>query len=75
VFLASFVQVSLRYPFWSVGKAFYALLLTPTLGLLGVLGFDALDRVLARHAPLVLRALPFGWATAFGGAIAWAYVG
>ena len=75
VFLASFVQVSLRYPFWSVGKAFYALLLTPTLGLLGVLGFDALDRVLARHAPLVLRALPFGWAAAFGGAIAWAYVG
>ncbi len=75
LFLVSLVGALLRYPFWSGPKSFYGLLLTPELGLLGVLGFAALDDLLARRAPLALRALPWGWAAAFLGAIAWAFAG
>jgi hypothetical protein len=71
--IASLVAFNLHYPFWSSGKVFYALFLTPTLAYLGVLGFDGLDRALAR-AP-ALRVLPWGWALAFFGGIALAYGG
>jgi hypothetical protein len=64
--MAFLVNINLRWPFWSFGKAFYALFLTPTLALLGVLGFDALDSLL-RKAPVPVRALSYGWATAFFG--------
>jgi hypothetical protein len=73
--LASLLNISLHYPFWSFGKAFYALFLTPTLAYFGVLGFDALDGALARRAPRALRLLPWGWASAFFGSIALAYGG
>ncbi len=73
--IASLVNINLHYPFWSFGKAFYALFLTPTLALFGVLGFDALDRVLARRAGSALRSLPWGWAVAFLGSIALSYGG
>jgi hypothetical protein len=73
--LAALVTLNLQHPFWSFGKAFYALFLTPTLAYLGVFGFDALDRALARHAPLALRILPWGWASAFFGSIVLAYGG
>ena len=73
--VASLMNVNLRWPFWSFGKAFYALFLTPTLALLVVLGFDALDGVLARRAPTLVRALPFGWAAAFLGSVVLAYAG
>ncbi len=73
--LASLVSLSLHYPFWSSGKAFYALFLTPTFAYLGILGFDALNHSIARRAPLALRILPWGWASAFFGSIALAYGG
>ena len=73
--LVSLVSLNLHYPFWSFGKAFYALFLTPTLAYLGVLGFDALDGALARHAHPALRLLPWGWASAFFGSIALAFGG
>jgi hypothetical protein len=75
VTLLSLLSVNLRYAYWSFGKAFYALFLGPTLAWFGVLGFEALDRALARHAPVVVRALPWGWAAALFGAIALAYGG
>jgi hypothetical protein len=75
VFLAPLVSINLRLPFWSFGKAFYALCLTPVLALFLVLGFEALDGALARRAPPWTRALPFGWAAAFAGAIALGFVG
>jgi hypothetical protein len=73
--LASLITLNLKYPFWSFGKAFYALFLTPTFAYLMVSGFDALDRVLARRAPRALRVLPWGWASAFFGSIVIAYGG
>jgi hypothetical protein len=72
--LASLMSITLHYPFWSFGKGFYALFLTPTLSYLGVLGFDYLDKLL-RHAPFLVRLLPWGWASAFFGSIALAYGG
>jgi hypothetical protein len=75
VFLVSLVSVNLRLPFWSLGKAFYALCLTPLFALLLALGFDALDGALARRAPPLVRALPWGWAAAFAGAIVLAFAG
>jgi hypothetical protein len=72
--LASIASVSLRYPFWSIAKAFYALALTPVLGLFAALGFAALDAAAAR-APLAIRALPWAWAGAWLAAIAWSYAG
>ncbi|MCX5737520.1 MAG: hypothetical protein NTZ61_03305 [Proteobacteria bacterium] len=71
ILLASIASVSLHYPFWSVAKSFYALALTPTLAVLTVLGFAALDRRL----PNAIRALPFCWAAAFLGAIVWSQLG
>ena len=53
--------------------AFYALFLAPTLAVFGVLGFEALDSVLAARAPTAVRSLLFGWAAAFLGAIALSY--
>jgi hypothetical protein len=73
--ITSIVNINLRYPFWSFGKAFYALFLTPTLAVFGVLGFDSLDRFLARRAGIGMRSLPWGWAAAFLGAIAVSYGG
>ena len=73
--IASLVMLSLRFPFWSHGKAFFALILTPTLALLGVLGFDFIDALLARRTPILVRAVPFGWASPFLGAIVFAYGG
>jgi hypothetical protein len=73
LFLASLISIVLHYPFWSFGKAFYALFLAPTLGVFFVLGFDSLDRVLAGRAPLAVRSLLFGWAAAFLGAVALSY--
>jgi len=73
VFLVALLSVNLRYPFWSFAKAFYALFLTPALALFGVLGFEALDRVLARGRLRALRPLPWAWAAAFLGTIALAY--
>jgi hypothetical protein len=73
--LASLVNINLHYPFWSFGKGFYLLFLTPTLAHFGVLGFDALDGALARRAPRALRLLSWGWASAFFGSIALAYGG
>jgi hypothetical protein len=75
VFLALLASLSLRYPFWSAAKSFYALALTPTLAVLGALGFGALDAALARRAPLAVRALPYGLAGALFAAIAWSFVG
>ncbi|HVP29754.1 MAG TPA: hypothetical protein VMW35_11400 [Myxococcota bacterium] len=75
VLVASMLSINLKYAYWSFGKAFYALFLGPTLSWLAVLGFEALDRVLARRAPVAVRALPWGWAAAFFGAIAFAYGG
>lgn len=75
IFLASIASLNLHYPFWSVGKSFYALALTPTLAVLGVLGFEALDGILARRLPNTIRALPFCWTAAFLGAIAWSHLG
>ncbi len=69
----SILSVNLRYPYWSLGKSFYALSLTPSLGLLFSLGLARLDAVLER-APLAIRALPAGWAGAFLAAIACSYV-
>lgn len=74
ILFASVLSVNLHYPFWSVGKAFYALALAPTLGLLGALGFAQLDALL-RRAPLAIRALPHAWASAFLLAIACSYAG
>jgi hypothetical protein len=74
VLLATIASAILRYPFWSGPKSFYALGLTPVLAVLGVRGFAALDALLAR-APLPVRALPYGWAAAFLGTIAWSYAG
>lgn len=71
ILLASIASVSLHYAFWSVAKAFYALALTPTLAVLTALGFEALDRRL----PTPLRPLPYCWAAAFLGAIAWSQLG
>jgi len=65
----------LHYPFWSGPKAFYALGLTPTFAVLGVLGFAGLDGLLSARAPVAIRALPYGWAAAFLAAIAWSYAG
>jgi hypothetical protein len=73
--LFSLLDINLRYPFWSFGKAFYALFLTPAFALLGVLGFDALDAALARRASIGIRSLPWGWAAAFLAAIAISYGG
>jgi hypothetical protein len=73
--LLSLVNINLLYPFWSFPKAFYALFLTPTFALLGALGFDSVDRVLARRAWTALRTLPWGWAAAFLGSVAIAYGG
>jgi hypothetical protein len=73
--LASLISLNLKYPFWSFGKAFYTLFLTPTFAYLMVSGFDTLDRVLAGRAPLAVRLLPWGWASAFFGSIALAYGG
>lgn len=75
LFLATIVSGALRYPFWSGPKAFYALALTPTLAVLGVLGFSGLDCWLAARAPLAIRALPYAWAGAFFAMIAWSYLG
>lgn len=75
VFLGSLLSLSLHYPFWSAGKAFYALLLTPVLALLGAMGFEVVAGAFAMRGLLVLRVLAFGWAGAFLGAIAWAYAG
>ena len=74
ILFASVLSVNLHYPFWSVGKAFYALALAPTRGLLGALGFAQLDALLGR-APLAFRALPHAWAAAFLLAIACSYAG
>lgn len=75
LFLTTLLSAILRYPFWSGPKAFYALALTPTLAVFGTLGFDALDRWLAARTPLAIRALPYAWAAAFLGMIAWSYAG
>jgi hypothetical protein len=74
LFVATLVNGILHYPFWSGVKAFYALSVTPILGLLGALGFDALDGWLAARAP-ALRALPWAWAAAFLASILWSYAG
>ncbi len=73
ILLASILSVNLHYPFWSLGKSFYALALAPTLGLLCALGFARLDASLER-APVAIRSLPHGWAAAFLAAIACSYV-
>lgn len=73
LFLAALASLALRYPFWSAPKAFYALALGPTLALLGAFGFAALDSALAARAPLALRALPYGWASAFLATAAWSF--
>ncbi len=73
--LAALMSFNLQHPFWSSGKAFYALFLTPTFAYLMVSGFEALDRMLAGRAPLAVRMLPWGWASAFFGSIALAYGG
>jgi hypothetical protein len=75
LFLVSLVSIQLHFPFWSFGKAFYALFLTPTLAVFAVLGFDSLDRLLAARVPTPIRSLPWGWAAAFLGAIAISYGG
>jgi hypothetical protein len=75
LFVASIASVSLRYPFWSVSKSFYALALAPTLAVLGVLGFAAFHRSLAARMPLVIQAIPHAWAAAFFGSIVWSYTG
>lgn len=74
ILFASVLSVNLHYPFWSLGKAFYALALAPTLGLLGALGFAQLDGLLG-GAPLAIRALPHAWASAFLLAVACSYAG
>lgn len=73
--LASIASVSLRYPFWSVSKSFYALALTPTLAAFGVFGFAAFHRLLATRTPLAVQAIPYAWAAAFLGSIVWSYAG
>ncbi|HVH05155.1 MAG TPA: hypothetical protein VNE71_04045 [Myxococcota bacterium] len=69
--LCTLASAILRYPFWSGPKAFYALALTPILGVLGVRGFAAL----AARAPLAVRVLLYGWAAAFFGAVVRSYAG
>ena len=73
--IASIVNINLHYPFWSFGKAFYALFLTPTLAVFGVLGFEAVDHALATRAGVGVRSLLWGWAAAFLGAVAMSYGG
>lgn len=74
VFLLSLASVNLRLAQWSLGKAFYALCLTPLLALLLALGFDALLRALPARAA-TLRAAVWGYAAAFAGAIVLAFGG
>jgi hypothetical protein len=73
--LCTLASAILQYPFWSGAKAFYALALTPILGVLGARGFAALDALLAARAPLAARALLYGWAAAFFGAVVRSYAG
>jgi hypothetical protein len=76
VFLTALVSMNLRLAFWSLGKAFYALCLTPLLAVFLALGLESVDRCLARRASLrAARALVWGWAAAFAGGIALAYLG
>ncbi len=70
--LVTILTVNLHYPYWSLGKAFYALAATPSVGLIVALGFARLDAALAR-APLAIRTLPYAWAAAFVAAIACSY--
>ena len=72
ILLVTILTVNLHYPYWSLGKAFYALAITPIVGVIGALGFVRLDAALAR-APLAIRTLPYAWAAAFVAAIAGSY--
>lgn len=75
VLLASLLQVNMRLPFWSLGKAFYALFLTPTLGFLAAFGFDAVAEAREGRWWIMVRGLIWGWAAAFMVAIGMAYGG
>ncbi len=73
--LASLLQVNLRLPMWSLGKAFYALFLTPALGFFAASGFDLVARRSPAWRGAVLRFVLSGWAAAFALSIVMAYGG
>ena len=67
--------LTLELPYFGQAKAFYALFLTPVLGLYLGLGFTGIDRFLARRHLEAVRGLLYGWATAFLGAVFLAFSG
>ena len=57
ILFAPLLSGNLRYPYWSLAKSFYALAITPSVGLIGALGFARLDTLLQR-APAATRCHP-----------------